>query len=95
LNLRIPDGLVVVAQLHLHPGNDTRHSPWDDQLVVSKRIFSLVLPNYGAPPCSLAAAGIHAHDGGGWVCLPTPAGMRRVRFSTNMFMHAATVVDTR
>jgi hypothetical protein len=95
LNLQIPDGLVVVAQLHLHPGPDTRHSTWDDQLVVSQRVFSLVLPNFGAPPCSLGSAGIHTHDGRTWTRLPAPFGLSRVRFSPTAAMHPQTMVDTR
>ena len=32
LNRAVPERLVVVAQLHTHPGEDTEHSPWDDDL---------------------------------------------------------------
>lgn len=95
LNAEIPDQLVVVAQLHLHPGSDTRHSTWDDHLVVSQRVFSLVLPNYGAPPCDLGHAGIHAHDGRAWKRLPGPVGLARVRFSSTAVMAPRIVVDTR
>ena len=95
LNMRIPDSLVVVAQIHLHPGVDVRHSHWDDQLVVSRRMFSLVLPNYGAPPCILSSAGIHAHDGRCWSLLPTAVGVSRVTVNPTVAMHPARVVDTR
>src|SRR5688572_20147140 len=40
LNALVPEGLVVVAQVHSHPGLDTMHSPWDDDMMVSRRAFS-------------------------------------------------------
>jgi len=43
-------GLAVMAQVHSHPGADTRHSDGDDELIVLPRegMFSLVIGRYGA-----------------------------------------------
>jgi hypothetical protein len=60
--------LVVIAQLHTHPGKDTRHSSWDDDLTVSRKILSIVLPEYGRDP-KLEEAGIHECLDGGWLRL--------------------------
>lgn len=75
LSAAIPDGLIVVAQVHSHPGTDTTHSRLDDALMVSRRAFSLVLPRYAAHPSEPASAGVHIYDGSGWVKL-TPAAAR-------------------
>ena len=42
-------GLSVVAQVHTHPGRDTRHSDGDDDLVLMpyEGMFSLVVGEYG------------------------------------------------
>ncbi len=42
-------GLAVMAQVHSHPGADTRHSDGDDELIVLPRegMFSLVIGRYG------------------------------------------------
>jgi proteasome lid subunit RPN8/RPN11 len=53
-------GLVVAAQVHSHPGEDTRHSDGDDRLVLMpyEGMFSLVIANYGD-------GGIHPQQGSG------------------------------
>lgn len=61
-------GLVRLAQVHTHPGSDTRHSPYDDQHAYSRKAgaISLVLPchAHGAP---LPTAGsVHVNDGERW-----------------------------
>ncbi len=42
-------GLAIIAQVHSHPGADTRHSEGDDKLVLMpfNGMFSLVIGNYG------------------------------------------------
>jgi len=42
-------GLGVVAQIHTHPGTDTRHSDGDDELIFMpfEGMFSLVVAEYG------------------------------------------------
>jgi hypothetical protein len=61
-----PAGLVAVAQLHIHPGADVRHSLWDDKQVVSKNVYSLVIPNYCRPPVLFESIGIHRFENGRW-----------------------------
>jgi len=83
LNALIPDDLVVVAQVHLHPGIATTHSQWDNEMMVSRRAFSLVLPRYAARPCDVHTVGVHVHDGRGWVKLREAEGRRRVIVDQN------------
>lgn len=58
--------LVAVAQVHIHPGRDVEHSPWDDQMIISKRIHSLVIPHYGKRPCNISDVGVHRFLNNKW-----------------------------
>ena len=69
LNAGVPDEFEVLVQLHGHPGRDTAMSVWDEELVVSRRIVSIVLPNWGARPVSLDQLGIHVFENGFWTPL--------------------------
>lgn len=63
-------GLAVVAQVHSHPGNDTRHSDGDDDLVLMpyEGMFSLVVAHYGSGSLLPAeGAGLHQFQQGRWV----------------------------
>lgn len=96
LNGLVPDGLIVVGQVHTHPGADTTHSPWDDRMMVSRKVFSLVLPHYAAPPCDISSVGVHTHDGHGWVKLLPAEVQRRLIIETEGDAPAgAIVVDAR
>jgi hypothetical protein len=86
-HLPTPD-LAAVAQIHTHPGDDTEHSPWDDDLVVSRKIYSLVLPMYGRLPCPLESAGVHLFADGEWRQLDSADAAIRVRV-------LPAIVDTR
>jgi proteasome lid subunit RPN8/RPN11 len=62
--------LVVLAQIHSHPGDDTRHSDGDDTLVVlpSEGMFSLVVGRYGDGSVDPRhGAGLHQFQDGRWV----------------------------
>jgi hypothetical protein len=59
-------GLALVAQLHTHPGDDTNHSPYDDSRIVSRKIYSIVLPNYGRGEWNPRIVGVHQFDGTHW-----------------------------
>jgi proteasome lid subunit RPN8/RPN11 len=65
-------GLGVIAQVHSHPGSDTRHSDGDDQLVFMpfEGMFSLVVGDYGfgemTPSLGL---GLHQFQDGRWVAI--------------------------
>ncbi|MGH3217860.1 MAG: Mov34/MPN/PAD-1 family protein [Streptosporangiaceae bacterium] len=62
--------LVLLSQVHSHPGDDTRHSDADDDLVLMAReaMFSVVVARYGDGGISPAeGAGIHQFQDGRWV----------------------------
>lgn len=67
--------LVVLAQVHSHPGTNTHHSPGDDRLVLMpyEGMFSLVVARYGdgsiMPESDL---GVHQYQDGHWVKLDDP-----------------------
>lgn len=69
-------GLAVIAQVHSHPGSDTRHSDGDDHLILMpfEGMFSLVLANYGDGQVDPArGAGLHQYQIGQWVQIPHDA----------------------
>jgi proteasome lid subunit RPN8/RPN11 len=62
--------LGVVAQVHSHPGDDTRHSDGDDELVLMPfdGMFSVVVARYGAGSILPASgASVHQYQDGRWV----------------------------
>jgi proteasome lid subunit RPN8/RPN11 len=63
-------GLGIVAQVHSHPGNDTRHSDGDDKLILMpfEGMFSVVVGNYGVGGITIqSGAGIHQFQNNHWV----------------------------
>lgn len=69
-------GLAIVAQVHSHPGNDTRHSDGDDKLILMpyEGLFSLVVGNYGdGSLLPTQGAGLHQYQNRRWVQIaPAP-----------------------
>lgn len=68
--------LGVVAQVHSHPGDDTRHSDGDDDLVLMpyEGMFSLVVGDYGGGAVHPEdGAGLHQYQQGRWVIVRDPA----------------------
>jgi proteasome lid subunit RPN8/RPN11 len=66
-------GTAIVAQVHSHPGDDTRHSDGDDHLVLmpTEGMFSLVVADYGHGAIHPSAgAGLHEYQDGRWVQIP-------------------------
>ena len=61
-------GLVRLAQIHTHPGYDTRHSPTDDESAYSRKAgaVSIVLPWHAADDPSPTSGTVHVRDGHGW-----------------------------
>jgi proteasome lid subunit RPN8/RPN11 len=62
--------LGVVAQVHSHPGSDTRHSDGDDDLILMpyEGMFSLVVANYGnGSLLPQEGAGLHQLQNGHWI----------------------------
>lgn len=61
--------LGVIAQVHSHPGTDTRHSDGDDQLVLMpfENMFSVVVARYGhGGLLPGGGAGLHQYQDGIW-----------------------------
>ena len=70
--------LGVIAQVHSHPGDDTRHSDGDDDLIVLpyEGMFSLVVPRYGTGSIRPEhGAGLHQFQAGRWVQVDPVAGV--------------------
>jgi proteasome lid subunit RPN8/RPN11 len=66
--------LVVVAQVHSHPGDDTRHSDGDDRLIPMpyEGMFSVVVARYGDGALVLPdGVGLHQYQDRRWVQIPT------------------------
>lgn len=62
--------LGLVAQVHSHPGTDTRHSDGDDRLVLMpiEGMFSIVCGNYGDDGLAInSGVGVHQVQDGHWV----------------------------
>jgi proteasome lid subunit RPN8/RPN11 len=62
--------LVLLAQVHSHPGDDTRHSDADDSLVLMARegMFSIVAAQYGDRALTLAeGVGIYQFQDTRWI----------------------------
>lgn len=69
-------GLAIVAQVHSHPGSDTRHSDGDDKLILMpyEGLFSLVVANYGdGSLLPSQGAGLHQYQDRRWVQIAPPA----------------------
>ena len=62
-------GLGVLAQVHSHPGRDTRHSDGDDDLVVMpfENMLSLVAPHYGRFIRAITDFSVHQYQDRRWV----------------------------
>lgn len=65
-----PLRLGVIAQVHSHPGFDTRHSDGDDDLILMPfpNMFSVVVARFGAESVlPSGGAGVHQYQDGQWV----------------------------
>jgi proteasome lid subunit RPN8/RPN11 len=62
--------LGLVAQVHSHPGSDTRHSDGDDDLVLMpfEMMFSIVVADYGLTDIEPGKGmALHQYQDGRWV----------------------------
>lgn len=77
----VPRGLVVVAQLHAHPGRSTTHSDHDNENAVSFHpgFISVVLPHYGREGLDIMGCGVHEYDGSQWRKLPAIENAKRIQ----------------
>lgn len=62
-------GLGILAQVHSHPGIDTRHSDGDDNLILMpfENMLSLIAPNYGRTIKSIWDFSVHQFQDHRWV----------------------------
>ncbi len=66
-------GLSIVAQVHSHPGEDTRHSTGDDSLILMpfEGMFSVVVAKYGAGGITQdSGVGLHQYQNRRWLRIP-------------------------
>lgn len=61
-------GMERLAQVHTHPGRDTKHSPFDDENAYSQLdgALSIVLPHHARRGPQLSDCGVHIRDDRGW-----------------------------
>lgn len=75
----LPDDWKPLAQVHSHPGRRVEHSSYDDWMVSSRRILSVVFPYYGRGNQPFpVGVGIHEWQNGYWHLLDHAAAERRV-----------------
>lgn len=66
-------GLVLIGQVHSHPGTDARHSDGDDELIAlpTEGLLSVVVPTFGVGFDRLGDVCVHQFQDGRWVlCSP-------------------------
>ncbi|RUM13496.1 hypothetical protein EFD56_27980 [Rhizobium phaseoli] len=69
-----------LAQIHSHPGVEVEHSRYDDAMVSSRRILSIVFPYYGRPIANWPSdIGVHEWQLNYWHMLSSADAMARVR----------------
>jgi hypothetical protein len=77
-----PSGLTNLAQVHTHPTEWVKHSPYDDEHAYSTRhgALSLVWPHYGATlGHDLHGIGVHERRNGEWIRLSETQTEERIR----------------
>jgi hypothetical protein len=82
--------LALIAQVHSHPDDDTRHSDGDDQLILMpfEGMFSLVVGTYGVGEMTPEhGAGLHQFQDGRWVRVEPTSGVLVVVSSIKDLRH--------
>lgn len=76
----LPDGWRPLAQIHSHPGHGTEHSTYDDKMISSRNILSIVFPFYGkrASPWP-SGIGVHEWQAEYWHMLTPRQVLTRLR----------------
>lgn len=72
--------LVLVGQIHCHPGSYVEHSVIDDQRAVvrGEGFWSIVVPDYGRHVVSIGSCGVHSFSEGAFRLLSQRALAARV-----------------
>lgn len=81
-------GVVLLAQVHSHPGSDARHSDGDDDLIIMpfEGMLSIVVPHYGVGWHEITEAKVHQFQDGRWT-LCTDASVRRGITTARLVVH--------
>jgi hypothetical protein len=75
----LPDIWRPLAQIHSHPGLNTEHSRYDDALISSRKVVSLVFPLYGRSSAPWPdGVGVHEWQIDYWQMLPPDQTERRL-----------------
>jgi hypothetical protein len=76
---RLPDNWKPLAQVHSHPGFRVEHSNYDDSMVSSHRVLSLVFPSYGRGVEPFPnGVGVHEWQDDYWHLLDLASVRRRI-----------------
>ena len=76
---KLPSNWKPLAQVHSHPGMSVEHSNYDDRMVSSRRVLSLVFPSYGRGGRPFPfGVGMHEWQGNYWHLLDVEMAQRRV-----------------
>jgi len=78
LTRSVQEPLLMVAQVHTHPSWDTEHSRCDDERAASRKILSIVLPDYG-DGAEVTEAGWHEFRNDQWERLDRSEIKERLR----------------
>jgi JAB domain-containing protein similar to deubiquitination enzymes len=79
---RLADGWKPLAQIHSHPGMGVEHSNYDDKMISSRKILSLVFPRYGHFAGRFpSGVGVHEWQDGYWHMLDDTDATRRIVIS--------------
>jgi len=73
-------GILLIAQVHSHPGDDARHSDGDDEMVglPTEGMLSVVVPNFGIGLSQPTDAAVHQFQDGRWVLCSQESVARQV-----------------
>lgn len=79
-------GVVLLAQVHSHPGADARHSDGDDDLIIMpfEGMLSIVVPNYGVGWHGMTEAKVHQFQDQRWKLCSGPSVRRRITVAPSM-----------
>jgi len=72
--------LVVIGDIHTHPGRGVRQSSIDAQnpMLASDGHVALIVPDLATRPIEAREVGVHRYDGNGWTTWTDAAAARRL-----------------
>lgn len=77
---RLPQECKALAQIHSHPGLHVEHSNYDDRMISSTKLLSIVFPHYGRTRDPFPhGIGVHEWQHGYWHLLALKDSQRRIQ----------------